>query len=795
MMLAAANLREHWRSFLASFLAVVVGVGLIAAALLLYDSSRPRPLPRVANAPVLVVAKQAAEPTGTLRDRVPWSEHEAGDLVRELEGIDGVEAAIIDRNFYAQAFTDDEPVPDEAAAEAGHGWSSTRLAPYDLTAGRAPRSDHEVVVSTALGVAVGATLPVGLADGVHTYTVSGTVPGHGFYFTDAEAARRDTGVTTIGLLVTPGSAGSEIAGRAGRIVGDNGAALTGAARGVVEPGQHTHRRFLGTQLIGAITIVALFTTIFVVTATLALATAQRRREIGLLRVVGADRSQLRRLVLGEAVLLGLLGSVVGCLAGVCAAPALLGSLDRLDVTPPGARIVISAWPLLAAGAVGTGIAVLGAGVASRSAARVPPIEALRDAATERRRLGRGRGAIGLGILGLGLVLAFLTAVGDADRRVALALTTSMCLIAAAALLAPVVIGPLVRLGTEAFARRSRGAGAMLVRAELLNSPRRAASIAAPVIVSVGFAVLISGLVETMRMAYPAEVTRQLAGQVLIDPGNAPGLNEAVVQANPVGRAPLPTRLFVTRPDGGDTVLDGVGSRDPRWSRPGEAVLDTTMAKLLGVQAGSTVTVRFADGRSAPLRVAEVLPPDPTRGAFVLSRETVREHDSTALTDNIFLAADQAPARLGAGARLYDAEDFALRDYHTDAALTDSLANMLTVVAVGYSGLAVANSMALAAVGRRGSLAVLRSVGGIRRQLLGVAVGETGLLVIIGSALGLLATVPPLAGVASGLGAETATRVSVQLSGAVVAGAVLGTLALATAASAVVSWRQLRPRSD
>lgn len=795
MMLAAANLREHWRSFLASFLAVVVGVGLIAAALLLYDSSRPRPLPRVANAPVLVVAKQAAEPTGTLRDRVPWSEHEAGDLVRKLEGIDGVEAAIIDRNFYAQAFTDGEPMPDEAAAEAGHGWSSTRLAPYELTAGRAPRSDHEVVVGTALGVAVGATLPVGHADGVHSYTVSGTVPGHGFYFTDAEAARRDTGVTTIGLLAAPGSAGSEIADRAGRIVGDGGTALTGAARGVVEPGHHTHRRFLGTQLIGAITIMALFTTIFVVTATLALATAQRRREIGLLRVIGADRRQLRRLVLGEAVLLGLLGSVVGCLAGVCAAPALLASLDRLDVTPPGARIVISAWPLLAAGAVGTGIAVLGAGVASRSAARVPPIEALRAAATERRRLGRARGATGLGILGLGLVLAVLTAVGDADRRVTLALTTSMCLIAAAALLAPVVIGPLVRLGTAAVARRSRGAGAMLVRAELLNSPRRAASIAAPVIVAVGFAVLVSGLVETMRMAYPAEVTRQLAGQVLIDPGNAPGLNEAVVRANPTGRAPLPTRLFVTRPDGGDTVLDGVGSRDPRWSRPGEAVLDTTMAELLDVPAGSTITVRFADGRSAPLRVAEVLPPDPTRGAFVLSRETVREHDPTALTDNIFLAADQAPARLGAGARLHDAEEFALQDYRTDAELTDSLATILTVVAVGYSGLAVANSMALAAVGRRGSLAVLRSAGGTRRQLLGVAVGETGLLVIIGSVLGLLATVPPLVGVASGLGAETATRVSVQVSGAVVAGAVLGSLALAMAASAVVSWRQLRPRSN
>lgn len=793
-MLAAANIREHWRAFLATFLAVVVGVGLIAVSLILYDSGLPRTQPRVAGAPVLVVSNQAADQFGALRDRVPWSENAAADLVRQLDGIGGVDAAIIDRNFYAQGFADDQPIADEAAAEAGHGWSSTRLAPYELTSGRGPQSDNEVVVGTDLGVAAGSTLPVGLTDGVHPYTVSGTTDGHGFYFTDAEAARRDTGVTTIGLLVSPASSVSDVADRAGGIVGDAGSALTGDARGVVEPGYITHKRFLGAQLIGAMAIMALFTTIFVVAATLALATTQRRREIGLLRTIGADPRQIRRMVLGEAAIIGLLGSVVGCLAGIFAAPAMLASLDRLDVTPPGSRIIISVWPLLAATAVGTGVAVLGAWVASRSAARVAPIEALLDAATEQRPMGKGRWIAGLAIFGVGVLLAFLTAVGGADRRVNLAIATSMCLIAAAALLAPIVIGPVVRLATAPFARRSSGAGAMLIRAELLNATRRAASAAAPIIVAVGFAVLISGLVDTMRMAYPAETTKQLAGQVLIDPGNAPGLSDAVVRENPVGRASLPTRLFVTRPDAGNTVIDGVGSRDPRWSRPGEAILDTTMAKFLDVQTGSTVTVRFADGLSAPLRVAQVLPPDQARGSFVLSRDTVREHDPTALTDNIFMAADQAPAHLSAGARLQNAEQFALKEYNTDAKLTDSLAMMLTVVAVGYSGLAVANSMAMAGYGRRTDFAVMKSAGGTRRQLLRFAVGETGLLVVIGSVLGLLATLPPLAGVASGLSAETATRVTMQLSGGALTWAVLGSLAMATAASAFVTWNVMRPRT-
>lgn len=793
-MLAAANVRQHWRAFLATFLAVVVGVGLIAVTLILYDSGRPRPHPRVAGAAVLVVSDQAVNQAGAAADRVPWSESQAADLVRQLDGIDGVEAAIVDRNFYAQAFAGGEPVADEAATAAGHGWASARLAPYALVSGRAPATDTEVVVGTGAGVSTGSTLAVGLADGVHNYTVSGTTDGHGFYFTDAEAARRDTGVTTIGLLVPPGSAVAAVADRAGGIVGDSGSALTGDARGVVEPGFITHKRFLGAQLIAALAILALFTTVFVVAATLALATAQRRREIGLLRTIGAGPRQIRRMVLGEAVIVGLLGSVVGCVAGIIGAPAVLRSLDRLDVTPPGSQIIISGWPLLVATLIGTGVAGLGAVVASRSAARVAPIEALLDAATEQRPMSRGRWIAGLAILGAGVVLAFLTAAGGPDRRVNLSIATSMCLITAAALLAPVVIGPLARLVTAPFVRGSSGASSMLVRAELLNATGRAASTAAPVIVAVGFAVLISGLVDTMRTAYPAETAKQLAGQVLIDPGDAPALSDAVVAENPVGRAALPTRLFVARPGGGTAVIDGVGTRDPRWSRPGAAVLDTAAAKYLKVRAGATVTVRFADGLSASLRVAQVLPPDPARGSFVLSRDTVRQHDPTAMTDNIFLPSDRTPAKLGAGTRLQDAEQFALTEYDTDAELTESLAMMLTVVAVGYSGLAVANSMAMAGYGRRTDFEVMKSAGGTRPQLLRLSLGETGLLVIIGSALGLLATLPPLTGVARGLSAEAGTPVSMNLSGGTLAWAVLGSLAMATAASAFVTWRVLRPRT-
>ena len=50
--------------------------------------------------------------------------------------------------------------------------------------------------------------------------------------------------------------------------------------------------------------------------TLLISVDERRREIGLLRAVGATQSQVRRIIIGEAVLMGIVGSVMGCVAGV-----------------------------------------------------------------------------------------------------------------------------------------------------------------------------------------------------------------------------------------------------------------------------------------------------------------------------------------------------------------------------------------------------------------------------------------------------------------------------------------------
>ncbi|MEU2118493.1 FtsX-like permease family protein [Streptomyces sp. NPDC016459] len=786
-MLILANVRERWSSFLGAFLAVMVGVALITTTLVIHDSSRPTVQDRYAGTAALALPERALDREGSPEDRMPWSQAEAAPIRAELHAVPGVASVVVDRSFYAQALKGDEPVTDEGAAEAGHGWGSAQMAPYRLVSGRAPSGHGEVVVDRALDVAAGSELTVNITEGRRQFTVVGTVDGPGYYFSEAFAAEQQPGVVALALIADEGASAASVASAAQGTLGGRGDVLAGEARSELQPRYVEHKRNLGVQLISAMAALGLFTTVFVVASMLILSTGMRRREIGLLRTIGAAPSQIRRMILGEAAVVGLLGSLVGCLTGIAATPILRDILKGLDVTPPGMEVTVAAWPLLTASAVGVGVSLIGSWAAGRKAAKVAPIEALLDSRSANDGMGRGRWIAGLSVLGLGAALAVGTATTGADTRISMALFATMTLIVAAALLAPALVGPLGRLLTAPL--RTRGSAApVLIRSELTANSRRAASLVAPVIAAVGFAVLLSGAVETMRVAYPAGEALKVAGQTIVTSDGTPGNTDEVVAAHPVGKASLPTRAFV-----GDerTVLDVLGSRDARWNKPGEAVLGRRTAADLGLERGQSVLVRFADGAGVDLTVSQISPDDPARGDFVVARDLVRAHDPAALTDDIFVPAGHKASATIPGTVVHDAMRYALDDYNTDAKLTDSLAAMLIAIAVGYSVIAVANSMAMAAHGRRRDYAVMRSAGGTVRQLLGLAAGETAVLVAVGAGLGVLVTLPPLAGMASGLSQATSSDVGLHLNNGAVLTAIIGTLVAAVLAGVLVTGKTLR----
>ena len=151
-------------------------------------------------------------------------------------------------------------------------------------------------------------------------------------------------------------------------------------------------RWVGVQVITVTTMLAAFSAVFVMASTAGLSAYQRRRELALLRAVGATPRQVRRLLLGEAVGVGTVGAVAGAGLGLLLAPILGDLLVRAQLEPPGFAVRFAVLPL--AVAVGTGIlvALLGTWAASRRAARVSPIG--RPAPGVGRTPGRVAGAAG-----------------------------------------------------------------------------------------------------------------------------------------------------------------------------------------------------------------------------------------------------------------------------------------------------------------------------------------------------------------------------------------------------------------
>lgn len=803
--LAAANVRARWNSFTGALVSVCLGVAILTMTMLVWTSSAAKVPPRLEGAGLIAAGPIVPNVIGTPSDLRSWSSATADDLAHQLSTIPGVEQAAIDRSFYAQATRDGVPVAaGDEALTAGHGWSSAALAPYRLPEGTPPMDTGDVVLDQRLGFDIGEEVSILFASGPRTMTVVGLVDveptdgspaplDHAVFVTDDLAKTMSPGASAIGLVLSPGAHTDDVRVAAEDVLGDTGTVLAGQDRSVLQPPYIAHDRFIGAQLLTAMAALGGFVSIFIVASTFASNTAGRRQELGLLRIIGALPGQVRRMVLTEAAITGIAGGVIGAALGALAAPVLAGVLLRIEVTTVEHSIEYAPGPILGAVAAGVIVATCGAYTSSRRAATARPMEAIRSASVERSPMTRSRWVVGGVTLISGLGLTVATAVANADQRVLFALLGAMAYTVAATLLVPVVVSPVARVASWPF-RRARGATAMLVRAELMNSETRTAGLAAPILATIGFVVLISGYVPTTQVAYPAAVTAQLQGQSIVWPSGRPGLTEAEVREvaqGPVIRAGLATRIFVDKPGQGTTVLDGVGWLSPEDDGPNHAVVSTLLAERFGWHDGHTIDVGFVDGSSQRLSIVAIRDIDPAMAGFNLSRETVRAHDPAALTEVIFIPTESVPADLGLGTEVLDAETFALADYHRDYWLLVQFSLVLIVVTVGYTGIAVANAMAMSMQGRQGFFRVLTMSGGTARQIIGMVTAETLVIVTVGVSIGFAIAVPSLAGIAAGLSESVGRPVTAQLDASTATTATLACFALALGASTLTTWRSLK----
>ncbi|MFI6337895.1 FtsX-like permease family protein [Streptomyces sp. NPDC050535] len=587
------------------------------------------------------------------------------------------------------------------------------------------------------------------------------------------------------------------------LVGDRARVLTGDDRHRADPSAARDAEALVgvNSLLGTAAGVVAFVSVFVTASTFAFVVALRRREFGLLRMAGALPGQVRRLLLGEAVAVGLVASAMGCVLGSRAAPRLVRALVDGGVAPSWFALPGSvSRPYQAAFGVGVLVAVTGAWAASRRAARIGAVEALREASVDTGVMPWSRRAIGCTLLAAGLGLLAWTLGTDpaAPLKRKTYVTQPMILITAVAALAPVLVRPVVRL---VRLDRLPGAAGLLIRENASTSVRRTAAVAAPVLVTVALAGSLLGSAATVARAKAVEAREQTRAQFVVTGGDLDALRGSGVPGATVSGT-ASTAVFV-REEGTSLVRSEARAVSDVAAFASVTRLPVVAGDLRDLddhsivvneewerhEVGSRVRVRLGDGRPARLRIAAVLARGTgDNGAYVtlanapgarVDRVDVRARRGVDLravgaalraavgavgsdggtgrgiggavgSDGGTTRVTGGKARAGGGTVRATSAWLAATHPRTSPQTRLGLLVVLGIALV-YAGISLAGTLLMATSARGTELRSLRLAGATRGQVLRVVAGEAAMGIGAGALLGGAVAGVNLAGLAVALG--------------------------------------------
>lgn len=542
-----------------------------------------------------------------------------------------------------------------------------------------------------------------------------------------------------------------------------------------------------------------FLAIFIISSTFAFTVAQRRRDLALLRLVGGARRHVRRLLVGEAVLLGLVGTVTGVPVGLAVLDLQTRLLVGFGFVPPGFTAPWRDWILGASAGTGLGLALAGVLMAARRAGRVRPLDALRDPDAG-RVMTAGRWLTGLFFAAGAAALIILAPLGGPEGGQAMAMNVPFLAAVALTLLGPVLVPAAARLLPAA------GVTGMLARANLRDQVRRGAATAAPVIVLIGVVFGQVGASASFAASGVAEQRRGTAADLVVETAGralpaVPGVASYSTETE------LLIELTTGRGEEAETDIARALVVDPAAygrAHPGSGSLDALRGATAAggpgrenFSRGDTVTARFAGAERALPVVAEVPTtiaggPDLLVPAAVLPAAALAGAPTRTF---VTLAPGADPARVAAALSAAGPVTGVADWLRADADARNRTNDDITLIVLGLGGLyallGVINAVVIAAAARGREFAAARATGLTRGQILRAALLESSAVTTIGIVLGALAAASAYAAVLATTSAVTgvATLDPPWTLLAAVAGAAFATTGLT---SLLTSWSATRP---
>ncbi|GEK18746.1 ABC transporter permease [Cellulomonas persica] len=787
------GVRAHAVRFLLSILAVALGVAFVAGTFSLRTmmSSTFNGIVE-ASAPADAYVRGATEVAGgdggfgvgEARNPVPV------ELADEVAGVDGVSLALPDvSGTVVLVGADGTAVQSTQAPSFGLAFYEDDPS-LSLVSGEMPSGPDEVALETATlessGLALGDATNLVIGGEVRQVTVVGSVDAGGpmagatIVMLDpavAQAAFAPQGtVSTISVYADQGVSEQALVDAITAALPqlDNGAEASAVSgTDLREAVQSDIAEMLGfiTTFLLIFAVIALFVGAFIIANTFAMSVRQRVREFALLRAVGASPAQVFTVVVGQAALVGLVGSGLGVLGG-------LGLVELLRVVLSGmgmdlaSDIPLSTTTVVGCLVLGTIVSAVAAAFPARTAALVAPVEAMRGDITVHERSLRMRGVLGTAVLVAGAASVVAAALKHESATADALLGVGATLVLVGVLVAsPTLARTAMRFLAAPFVALLKPIG-RLARGNVIRNPRRTANTAGALTIGMALVGAVSVIAASASASVASVVESSTNADLILRSATfviPKGAVEDVRELPEVGKvveiaftsagvspssgvAPTPQDAggVISLEQGvlGSTLLVDVSAGSTDDLADDTALLNTDFAGE-DWAVGDTMIVTTAVG-TRELRVAGLFESQVLGSAVVVTPSVLdalapgeaQMIDTVALDAAPGVSQTDLRAAVTAAVAPYVVVSVQDRDEFVDQ-MADQVDQLLVILyaLLGLSliiaVLGIVNTLALSVIERTREIGLLRAVGLGRMQLAGTVTVESVLTALFGTVVGLV----------------------------------------------------------
>jgi putative ABC transport system permease protein len=778
------SMRARWGRNVFIGLAIMLGVSFVAGSFVLADSLRSTFdnlfTELNENVDLEVRATLTVDNPQALRDPVPAS---IADDVAQVEGVEVVEPSLA--RFAQMLDKDGDPIQTQGAPALGVSWTGpSGISGVVLKEGAPPVGPGEVAIDKATAgkhdFEFGDDIDIVFDSGTETFKIVGLVGlGNADGFGGATLAMFDP--ATARQVLDAGDTYDAIDIKLAD--GADPAAVTTAIEEILPPrtevvtGQQVAEEtaddinsiisIFGTGLL-AFAFITTFVCAFIINNVFGITISQRLRELALMRAVGASTKQVRRMIVSEALIISVTGTVLGILGGLAFAKGLIALFNASGAGFPDAPLELQPRTIVASVLVGVGITLLSVLVPARRAAKIPPVAAMRPelgyaALSSSRRLIMGT-IVTVGGAALFLIGLFLSP-GGTVGLIAFAGIGALAIFLGVASLSTSVARPVSRM-IGAPIQRLFGTPGRLARENASRTPRRTARTASALMIGVALVSAAAVFASSLRDTFGRILDQSITADYIVTDESFQGLPSMVEQNMAqldVLEAVSGFRFIFGTVDGDDKQISAVdpiafpkladldvsaGSFDGLVDGDG-LMLHKDPANNLGVQVGDTVDVAFQNGVERTLTVSGIFDDGSLGANWYISIATLEAVSDLPPRDQFVLArlaegVDPDAARIEIQNSL---KEFPQADLQSNAEFREQqegqinsllrLIIYLLVAAMLLAVIGIAITLALSVYERTREIGLLRAVGMTRRQLRRTVRWEAVIVSVFGAVVGIV----------------------------------------------------------